>query len=490
MKFSRWMCMGLVLLPLAAEAHGEVRSRLMQNAPETEDAERRLDKVLPQAAPQQTPIAEPFLPAGAAQEEEWTDAADVPPDRLEPWLNRSLNERRYDRAAALLPRYRELPDADKVLADFAQGAIWREEGRHKEAVALYRKLLDGRPELQTVRLDLAAMLFEDRQDRDSGKLFDEAEQMGLPEDVLPRIEQYREALAGRGSWQFSLGGGYVQDDNLNNVSDSKTIRLPQFGNLPFEKDEAYLPKSGRGAEYNISASRDISLTGNHYLALGASADGVLYWDNHDYDDVTFRLEAGYRNKSLKQDWSLVPFAEHRRTANERYYIRSGFDAAYSRWLSNRWRVSANGALAWKNYTGERTARDAAANVGVTYLAGSSAYLFGGVNYGRDKMHNRPESSSVRTGAYAGWGQSWPWHFGSRAVLSRYNERYDGEHYIFRDRRRKDKVLGTTLSLWNDKLSFWQITPRLNWRYTKVNSNLPDLHSYGKHKLFFSFEKSF
>lgn len=460
--------------------------------PESE-LNRQLDKIVPQTAPQSPEIAQPTLPnPSQITPPKQLTLADVQqqPALSEPLLNQALMMRDYTHAEQFLNIYRTWDKHDPILVDFAQGAIWRSQGKHAQAIALYRNILKQKPDLPTVRLDLSAMLFENQQIKESAEQFALAKQAGLPEDVLPRIAQYEQAIAQRNQWQISGGLSYQSDSNINNVSDAEAIRLPQFGNLLFQKDDDYLPKSGRGLSYNLSAQRDVNVSGNHYAVVGASVDGVSYWNQHDYDDITARAVLGYRYKNLQYDASILPFVEKRWYGGESYYTRSGVDMGASRWLSAKWRASVNGTLAWKHYANKRQGRDAQISTGATYLANNKTYFFGGVNYGRDKLHHAPSGSSKRIGAYVGWGQTWGKGLGTRLSVNRYNERYDGRHYIFTDTRRHDKVWAVNTAVWNQKLSFWGITPRLNWRYSKVKSNIDALHSYDKHRVFVDFEKSF
>lgn len=458
------------------------------------ELDRQLEQVVPQQAPQTPEIGDSLL-SGSLKDEAEPKALSLEdvkaqPELSEPFLNQALAARNYAAAEELLSVYRTWDKHDPILVDFAQGAIWRSQGKHKQAIALYRRILESKPDLPTVRLDLAAMLFEDQQLREAKKLFAETKQ-GLPEDVQPMIEQYETAIDERNKWRFSGILSYETDDNVNNMSSEKNIRLPQFGNLLFEKDKEFLPKKAHGFSYVLSAEYDANMRGNHYVGLGGSVDGVSYWDAHDYDDLTAKIFWGYRYKSLKTDAYVLPFLEKRRYGNAPYYTRTGFDLGASRWVSAKWRLSANGALGWKNYTdNDLQGRDAALSLGATYLLGEKTYLFGGINGGRDKLYRNDGASSKRLGGYIGWGQAWGAQFGTRVMLNRYNERYDGVHYVFNDMRRKDKVLSTSASLWNNKLSFWGITPRLNWRWTRVNSNIDALNSYRKHKVYVDFEKSF
>ncbi|MDD2157958.1 surface lipoprotein assembly modifier [Glaesserella parasuis] len=56
--------------------------------------------------------------------------------------------------------------------------------------------------------------------------------------------------------------------------------------------------------------------------------------------------------------------------------------------------------------------------------------------------------------------------------------------------RKDREVGLDVTLWHRNLHFWGITPKISYQYQRVNSNLVDLYSYKRNRVYLSFEKSF
>ncbi len=56
--------------------------------------------------------------------------------------------------------------------------------------------------------------------------------------------------------------------------------------------------------------------------------------------------------------------------------------------------------------------------------------------------------------------------------------------------RQDRELGLNVTLWHRNLHFGGITPKISYQYQRVNSNLADLYSYKRDRVYLSFEKSF
>ena len=222
MKSNQFIFIAGILFPIM------VTAETIAN-PETE-ADRQMERIQEMAIPKPPEVGTSLLNGVKAFWNEHTQTLTLDdlakqPELAEPLLNQALQARNYIAAEQLLPIYRKWDGYDPILLDYAQGAIWRSQGKHKKAITLYRNILVRHPNLVAVRLDLAAMLYEDKQTRNSQHEFDAAKKQGLPEDVLPTIALYENAM-GQNKWQFSGSLSYTQDNNINNVSAEREIHLP------------------------------------------------------------------------------------------------------------------------------------------------------------------------------------------------------------------------------------------------------------------------
>ena len=68
----------------------------------------------------------------------------------------------WQKLEELLNQYRTTPNFDLTLYDYGLGALYRHQGRQKEAIALYQQILKRQPDLHYPRFDLAMMLYEDK----------------------------------------------------------------------------------------------------------------------------------------------------------------------------------------------------------------------------------------------------------------------------------------------------------------------------------------
>ena len=91
-------------------------------------------------------------------------AAPVETDNsLEARINAAIIAKDWSRLEQLLKQYKQVADKDQTLYDYGLGALYRHQGKQKQAIALYRQILARQPDLHYPRFDLAMMLFEDKQ---------------------------------------------------------------------------------------------------------------------------------------------------------------------------------------------------------------------------------------------------------------------------------------------------------------------------------------
>ncbi len=212
-------------------------------------------------------------------------------------LGTSVQARNWRTVRRVLAYYADIPGYDPLLELYARGALERQDGHHGRAIAAYREMLSRDASLSYVRLDLAAMLFEDKQLREAKRLF---ELLKRDPEVKPAaqqaIDQYLAAISKQGQWTGTLRVGYKYNDNVNNASDDRYIYL---GGLRFEKNPESLPRSANAISYYANMNRNFNLSGNHFLSVDGTIEGDHYWDDRDWRETTATLRLGYRYRNLK-----------------------------------------------------------------------------------------------------------------------------------------------------------------------------------------------
>ena len=138
-------------------------------------------------------------------------------------LMKVVNAQNEEGTARLLDIYRrqDVYDPDIVLFAEANQAVFRDD--LKAALAKYRELYRQNPEFLRGRLDLARLLFIDKQNKESAALFDGIDIPEVPA-VNEKIKVFADALKKRDAWSGSVSFGAGYDTNLNQSSGTTVVR--------------------------------------------------------------------------------------------------------------------------------------------------------------------------------------------------------------------------------------------------------------------------
>lgn len=415
------------------------------------------------------------------------------PSLTEALINRAVVAKNHDLLAVLLPVYMRIPKHDAILAAYVRGALAYHAGRHKEAISAYRSILAAQPDLSYVRLDLAVMLYEDKQYTAAEDQFYRLRTEPLAPQALALAEAYLAQIRQQRGWQYGLGLEYTRNNNINNASAMR--ELPSGG----IKSENSLPKSASGLAYAASFKRQFNWHGNHYGQLGADVNGLYYHQEPDYRELSWRLYGGYQYQDSRRRWALTPQLEYNRLGGQAYGRQWGVNSEYEHWLGRQWQGSASYQYRRKYYVDAHN-RDYEGHW--HYISATLAYWprASQMGYiGIDAMADRlaaDANSSNRIGLYAGAAQEWRNGLGTR-FSARYGQRrfladpdpalafWSGYH-----QRRRDHEYQFNAAVWHRNLHAWGLTPRLNLRYQTIDSNMPAFYSRRGWQTFISVDKTF
>lgn len=434
----------------------------------------------------QMPSETPLSPEPAAPRSDGL----VPQNSLEAQINGVLVRRDWSMLPPLLARYRNLPAHDQTLYDYALGALRRSQLRHKEAVALYRGIAARHPDLAYPRFDLGVMLFEDRQYRAA-----QAElQRALPDLSLEMqniAARYLSAIGQSEGWQPEVSLQYETTNNVNNAADARFIEID---GRRWQKTADSLPQRAHGLRYGLAVSREKNLGSHHYVYAKLGADGVSYWDNHDFDEQSLNIAAGYKNHSVRHSLGLVPFFEQNWLGGSRYNRACGIQADFSRRLGTKWRVMFNAGYIRKRYQEPHTAeryngKMPTAGATLMYAAPNGWLFYGGADWSHD-LTRETEQASVRKGIRIGAAKTFSDGLGIRANLRHTRRSFDEAGSLVYLFERKDREFQANVSLWHNKISWKGFTPHLNFRYLNIDSNMPAFYSRQNRQFFISVEKQF
>ncbi|MDO4694418.1 MAG: porin family protein [Eikenella sp.] len=437
-------------------------------------------------------------------------------DVLAAMLEQVLDARQHELLDELIGLYALTPTPDPLLLQRAQGMAAKHRGDYDEAVRIYRSLAAATPENTRIRLDLAAILAEDRQWRESEALFRQIRQEDIPPQVDTNIQGYLNAMQQQQAWQWSGGLSPAYDDNINNAA------APHCSVLGCSRESA---RSAFGLAYGLQAAKQQALAGHHGLLFQAQLGGTNYYlSRHAAQDSMYgRIGAGWLWQNADQRFTLLPFyqfqlsgtdnfATHKVQDNRtlRLYMWShayGLRAEYNRILSSRWQLNlaAEGYRQHYRLAGQAQRHDGwytAQNALLARRATPRDTLYAGLMLhqafpANRRLHGETNNAAYRRyGLQAGWIRDWTWPGGlsTRVSASAAERRFKGQALNvtaqgFPLERRLDREYQYGLALWHRDWAVWGMTPKLNLSRQEIRSS----HTWAQRKnnqIFIELERRF
>ena len=415
--------------------------------------------------------------------------ADSTKTKLEKLINYGVVKQQWHLLKQILPLYQQQANYDETLYRYAMGAMLWAEKEYAQAISLYQQILDEKPELAYPRFDLGVMLFENKQYRQAKAELEHAKPELSPQ-MQQLTERYMQAMAERQSWQPDMELQYTQTANVNNASSQQDIILR---GLRFKKDEESLPQKAHGFRYGVGVNRELNISGNHFVTANGRFSGVHYWDNQDYSEKSLYASLGYRYRSALQAVGFSPFFEQNWLGSPRYSKNYGAVADFRRELTAYWAISGSFSHTQKRYADASVARRHngylnGVSLTLSYQAKPNWLLFSGVEGSVDRSKDKAESS-LRRGVNI--GSVWKLKEFVSHISLRYVKRdFRAENFYFPTKKRQDKEYSLNVSIGNNRLQWLGFVPKLNYRYRKIDSNIPEFYSRKSGEWFISVEKDF
>lgn len=197
-------------------------------------------------------------------------------------------------------------------------------GDERAAIALYRAILDERPDAGNVRIELAALLARTGDDGEARRQLSRAMAGGLPPTVLAIADKFRVALRSRRRFGGSVEIDLAPNSNINRATADHTL---QIGDIALTLDRDARMTSGVGVNLSGQTFWRPRLSHDIDLLLTVSETANIY-RAHRFDDVTAATSAGI----------VVPVFEGRMTIG---------GAAARRWIGEmRYSDSYGPTLSW------------------------------------------------------------------------------------------------------------------------------------------------
>lgn len=382
----------------------------------------------------------------------------------------------------LLPLYRRLPDGnEEVPIALSEAMIARADGHYAQAIEKFRFALDKQPDMPVAQMSLAQTLHSDYRYPSAAKAFEEiAQRTDLPPEFHQVAQTYLNSIKAREDWKFQVNGNYLDDKNVSNTPDRYIIGAWSLNP----------PESAHGISYYGSVSREKWLADHFTLRYGADLYGKTYWDNHRFDDLAVRVKAGFGYQTGRSETVVQPYFERRWFGSDGYSRELGIGIDWSYWLTPRNQLMLSAAHATQNYDDRRYLEGRLRTASATWLFVSSGtqYWTLGTDWTRKTAQDASDAYR-RQAVRVGWTQQWPAQFGTSVNLSWAKRTYDRPNFPF-NYIRIDHERSAAVSLWNRKVQWWGIIPRLVWRWQQTRSNHPFYGDYTKRDVFIQLNKAF
>lgn len=394
--------------------------------------------------------------------------------------------------------YTQVSQPDPVLLRRAQGMVAKYRGDYVRATEIYRQLAAEQPDDMRIKLDLAAMLSEDKQWRESALLFDAVRQNPeLPEVVKQNVDKYLDDIFKQQQWNWSGGLSPAFEDNVNNAPP------PHCSPLGCSRERT---ESASGLAYGLGLAKNRALSGHHNLRIQLDVSGTsYYWSNKSsYDSAYGRLGGGWLWQGARQRLLVLPFYQFQLSGTDNWGGKKpqnnhtfklhmwahapGVRVEYSRLLSPRWQAYlALDAYRQRYRLAEQAKRSDGwywgENLSMAWRASPRNTLYAGLSANqmlpeRSTLNGIPNNSAYRRyGMNAGWIHDWEWLGGvsTRLNASVAARRFRGTalnitpHGFFPGRRR-DREVEYSVAVWHRNWLVWGMTPKLNFSWQRIRSS--------------------
>ena len=195
---------------------------------------------------------------------------------------------RLEHARAFLLKAKPTGEEERIERLFLLGRIEMRLGMPKEAAGRFEDILEIRPSLTRVRLELARAYYLIGQHDKARRQFSALLGDKLPSSVEAVVENFLKRIDARKRWSVSISGAIMPESNPAKRTNREEVRI---GGVPFRLNEDARASSGVGGliAAGVSFSPDIG-TGLRGV-MGASGAAKLY-RRSDWNDITVNGDTG------------------------------------------------------------------------------------------------------------------------------------------------------------------------------------------------------
>ena len=173
-------------------------------------------------------------------------------------------------------------------ARFRLGMMLAEQKRYTDAALRFRAILDEKPDVARVRLELARVLALMGDEAGARKQIRQARAGGLPPDVALVVDQFANALRSSKLWGGSFEIALAPDSNINRATDAKTLDTVI---APLNLSQDARAQSGLGLKPSGQLYVRAPIGDRVTLVPRLSGQALLY-RAHQFEDVSASAQVG------------------------------------------------------------------------------------------------------------------------------------------------------------------------------------------------------
>lgn len=365
---------------------------------------------------------------------------------------------------------------DLTQVKFLLAEVARRQERFSDAIALYRAILDNRPELTRVRLELARTYFLARKDGKAKYNF-EFVLAGNPEPAVARnVMGFLRAIDDRRRWRFGLSIAAAPDSNVNSATNDEIVEL--FG-LPFNLSEDAQESSGIGAIFSGSAAYHQPLSKKLRLILGADARHAEY-SGDTFDDTLLSANVGPRYRTGRWIFGLFANGHYRRFGGETFNRSVGLSGQVFRRQTERLTLGAT--FGWRDVSFPNNSQRSGSlwdvETSLSYGLSATSLIRLGVGFER-------ESARVESLANKVWSarlvyiRQLPLGLTVRLAPSVRRRRFDAAQVAFGEQRRETRI-DITIELTKRDWAVFGFVPTAGYTYSRNFANI-DFFDFDRHR---------
>lgn len=416
------------------------------------------------------------------------------PELLTALMQQAIDTKQQDLLTSLSEAYAMLPEQHQnpAMRQQASGTLAYLKKDYKSAIKIYNNLLQEIPENPRIRLDLAAMQFEDKQWSESLNHFNTVfSQPETPKNVKYNIARFQNTIRNTTAWQLNAGLTPTRQSNINDAPPKYCI-----SNRVCSTET---PVSATGLSYHLGISKLMPLKTNHNLIFQSHINGTSYFldKKSEYDHAFSRIHLGWQWQDYRHSLSIKPFYQAQFGGSDDfsskpkkskrvlpYMLNHGIGAqiAYTHTHSNKMQSQ----YSFERYAVDyREANRAKLNNGLqdssytslAYQITPDMLLIGSYQFNRfipkhKQIHSKQNNAAYNRHAFSlGWIQHWK-HTGgleSSIFYTQAKRNYKGIASLSNESQR-NKETTWNISLSHNKLSYKGFKPKLNFHRYTVNSN--------------------